>query len=206
MLSPGTLIGTQSHVKALTAATEVLNNGNPFSALNKVNLLAPGTPTIYGVNRVADQFLQVNNQGSYGVGSTGKPRYLRIIADGSATTWTSTDYPALINGHDDGAAITDAIRLANVLVVNGVIKHRVQSDAAPAASQWKIALSGGVYTLTAKSAANGAYAAGTVLEFYMATAADIVTQGPLVAGTLIEGTCYDFMLATTAAAMFADRL
>lgn len=206
MLSDGTLIGTQPHVKALAAATEVLNRGNPFSALNKVGFLSPAAATIYGVNRVADQLLQVNNQGNYGLGTTGKPRYLRIIADGVATAWTSTDYPALINGHDDGGAITDAIRLANVLVVNGVIKHRVQSDATPSANQWKIALSTGVYTLTAKNASNAAYAAGTVLEFYMATTADIVTQGPTVASVMIEGTAYDFMLSSTAAAMFADRV
>lgn len=201
------MIGSNPHLLTLTAATEVLaGKQNPFTALNKVFLQAPATPTIYGINRVPESLLQVNNQGSYGLGSTGKPRYLRIVADGSATTWTSTDYPALINGHDDGGAITNAIRLANVLVVNGLIKHRVQSDATPGASEWKIALSGGVYTLTAKSAANGAYAAGTILEFYMGTVADIVTQGPLVANVQIEGTCYDFMLATTVAVMTADRV
>lgn len=206
MLNP-TMIGSNPHLLSLTAATEVLaGKQNPFTALNKVFLQAPGTPTIYGINRVADQFLQVNNQGNYGLGSTGKSRYLRIVADGVATTWDSNSYPALINGHDDLAALTNANKLANVLVVNGLIKARVQSDATPVASQWKIAQSAGVYTLTAKSAANGAYAAGTILEFYMGTVADIVTQGPLVANVQIEGTCYDFMLATTVAVMTADRI
>lgn len=206
MLSNGTLIGTNSHVKALAASTVVANRENPFSALNPVYFLSPGTPTIYGVNRQPDQLLQVNNQGNYGLGTTGKPRYLRIIADGSATTWDSNSYPALINAHDDAAALTNANRLATVLMVNGNPTTRVQSDATPAASQYKIQQSGGVYTLTAKSAANGAYAAGTVLEVYMSLTTDIVTQGPLVAGTQIEGKAYDFMVATAAAAMFADRV
>lgn len=201
-----TLYRTNPHVKALAASTVVANRENPFSARNPVNFLSPGTPTIYGVDRQAESLLQVNNQGNYGLGSTGKPRYLRIIADGVATTWDSNSYPALINAHDDAAALTNANRLATVLVVNGIPTTRVQSDATPTASQYKIAQSLGVYTLTAKSAANGAYAAGTVLEIYMAAVADIVTQGPLVAGTQIEGVCYDFMVATAAAAMFADRV
>lgn len=202
-----TLAGTNPHILSLTAATEVLaGKQNPFTALNKVFLQAPATPTIYGINRVPESLLQINNQGGYGLGSTSKPRYLRIVADGAATTWNSTDYPALINLHNDAGAITNAIRLATVLVVNGLIKHRVQSDATPGASEWKAAESGGVYTLTAKSAADGAYAAGTILEVYMGAVGDIVTQGPLVANVPIEGVCYDFMLATTVAIMSADRV
>lgn len=201
-----TLIGTNPHVVALAANTVVANRGNPFSALNPVGFLAPGTPTIYGINRVPESLLQINNQGGYGLGSTSKPRYARIVADGVATTWDSDDYPALINLHNDAAALTAANRLATVLVVNGTPTTRVQSDAVPIASQWKAEEAGGVYTLTAKSAANGAYAAGTILEVFMGTVADIVTQGPLVAGVLIEGKSYDFIFASTAAAMLADRV
>lgn len=202
-----TLVGTNPHAVALpvSGAAFLANRGNPFSALNPVYFLAPGTPTIYGLNRPTESFLQVNNQGSYGVGTTGKPRYVRIIADGVLTAWSSNNIPALINLHNDGGALTDATRMINVLVVNGVPTARKSSVTALTGSDWRTVV-GADSQLQAQKSGGGAYAAGTILDFYMATAGDIVTQGPLVAGTPFEGRAYDFMFASTATMMYADRV
>lgn len=201
------LAGSQPHLKNLATSVVVANNAAPFTGLNKVYLLSAGAALIYGVNRQSESQILTNNQGNVGVNASGQAKYVRLFGDASRTTWTSTDFPALNNAHDDGAALTNANRLRTVLVVDGVPATRVQSDATPGASQYKIALSGGVYTLTSKSAANGAHAAGVKLEVYMYDSGDIVTQGALTAGVMIEGTCYDFMVASVAAcAMTADRV
>jgi hypothetical protein len=201
------LAGSSPHLKNMATSVVQLNNAAPFTGLNKVYFLSAGAGVIYGVNRQTESQIQTNNAGNVGVNSSGQAKYVRLFGDASRTTWTSTDFPALNNAHDDGAALTNANRLCTVLVVDGVAQTRVQSDATPGASEYKIALSGGVYTLTSKSAANGAHAAGVKLEVYMCTTADIVTQGALTAGVMIEGTCYDFMVAHTAAvAMTADRV
>jgi hypothetical protein len=198
------LIGSQPHNVLLAANVEAVMKGNPFSALNKVLGLAPATPTIYGVNRATDIGLQVNNQGSYGL-TSGQPKYQRIIADGVLTAWTTTDYPALANLHDDGAALTAANKLRTVVVVNGNIFPRKQSTVALTGGDWR-AVAGAPNSLQVQKAGTGALGAGTVIEVYMFEAADIITQGPLVAGTIAEVIAYDFMNASSACALFADRV
>lgn len=209
MLGPNyaSLIGTNPHMVALpiSGAAPLANRGNPFSSFNPVFLMSPVAATIYGVNKAPESVLQFNNQGSYGLGTTGKPRYLRIVADGVLAAWSSNNYPALINLHNDGGALTDATRMINVLVVNGVPTPRKSSVTALTGADWRTVV-GADSQLQAQKSGGGAYAAGTILEFFMMTAADIVTQGPTVANTPQEGKSYDFMFASLATAMWADRI
>lgn len=196
------LIGSRPNVIALPASTTVILGDSPFSAFTKVKALAAATPTIYGVNRQTDIERGINYATDVGVANSLR-KYQRLIGDGSTTAWTSTNYPNLANAHDDAAALTNANRLRLVLVANGVSLTRVQSDATPGASEFKVAESGGVYTLTAKNASNAAFGTGTVLELFMAEEDDVITVDTLAASVVKEITCYDFMVATTAAALFA---
>jgi hypothetical protein len=195
------LYGSRPTVLALPATTDVLANASPFSALNKVKILSPAAATLYGVNRATDIARAITVPTETGVLNS-RYKYLRIIADGVATSWAAANYPELNNGHNDAGALTAANRLRTCVVANGVILQRKQSDVALTGGDFRLVASG--TTLEAQKAGGGAFGAGTVLEVFMHEASEIVTQGPTVGGVMQEVTCYDFMHATTAAALFAE--
>lgn len=217
------LAGSNPHLKSLADGVVNANRQSPFTGLNKCQLLSAGAPTIYGVNRQTDLFIQTGNNGNVGLGSNGKPMYLRLFGDGSTTEWSSERYLELENAvftwvpldesdpenpvpaHE---TLTDATTLCVVLVVNGVVKVRVAGENAPGASQWSLSKDEDDYTiLTAVNGSSAAYARGTILEVFMVPLASIVAQGPLTAGVMAAGTCYDFMVSSGAAtAMFEDRV
>ena len=88
--------------------------------------------------------------------------------------------------------------------IRGIL-NRVQSNAVPGAGQFKISLALGVYTLTAKNAANAAFGVGTKIEVFMAEASEVVAAPALTAGLMKEVTAYDFMVSDIGAtALFAE--
>lgn len=195
------LYGSRPTVLALPATTDVLLAYSPFTGLAKARVLSPAASTIYGVNRATDIARAITAPTDVGVLNS-QPKYARIIADGSATSWAAAAVPALINGHDDAGTLTAALRLRTVVVANGVILQRKSSVTALTGGDFRLTATG--TTLEAQKVGGGAFGAGTVIEVFMHEASEIVTQGATVAGVMQEITCYDFMHATTAAALFAD--
>lgn len=198
------LYGSHPTVMALALAAETILGNSPFSALAKVMALSPAASVLYGVNRQTDIQREILAATDVGVVNS-RRKYLELRGDGVTTTFTSTQYPELLNAHDDAGILTNAAKLRTVVVANGVILTRVSSIAIPGAGQFRVTQALGVYSIEAKNASNVAFGVGTKIEVFMAEASEIVAAPALVAGLMAERTAFDFMVSDIGAtALFAE--
>jgi hypothetical protein len=209
------LYGTNPQVIAVgafdtTAPTRF--NFNPFHPDSPCKAVSVAGGTLYLGQEAPKPQSKLNPTGLSSAYRDDQPRRVRFIADGTKKTWSwdsgagTGDSPALINLHDDGAALSAANYLGLVVLVNGVPLLRRQSDVAMAAlAGTKAAVAGGVYTLTVHAAAGAAYGAGSVIDVLMDPDLDWITSVSLTAGVIKEVALqrYAIMATTESAAVFA---
>jgi len=166
-------------ITAIAADTETLLNESPFLPQNPTHWNCVAGGHVYGVLLPGRNARNGN--------------YQRWNGTGAKTVWTETELVNLANAHQDGGAITDATRLAVVVLEDGVPLHRVQSDAVPAAGQFKVWDDAG----TAKITFGDTHAATVKLEMFL-TDTDDISDLTLVANTPKEGTAPQVVYATEA--------
>ena len=198
-----TLYGSTSCVQLLAAATEFSIRYAPFTNGDHVMGNAVAGATLYAMPRMAMTVPKTGNPDGIGL-RNGVGRYVRIIADGVKTTWTSAEIAELANLHDDAGTLAVADKLLTVVTVNGRIQPRKQSDATLAGGDFLISEAAGVLTLEAEKVGTGAYGAGTVLDVFMDPDGDFLTTQTLTANTPKDVICGDFMLATAATTLASE--
>jgi hypothetical protein len=200
-----TLLRTNSHSLLVGVNVSVGQFGNPFSGLNPINLQATAAATLYGTLRPFADPPQINNQLAAGFyPGTTLAAHLRVIADGVKTEWDAATYLELANLHNDAGALVTADRLRICVNVNGRTIQRIQSDVALTAATFR-ALLNVTMRFQIVGAGAAAYGNGTVIDIFMFSAAQIVSQ--VVGAVPTEGRSYDFLTAATLpVTLSADRV
>lgn len=118
-----------SQITNIAAATATLLNASPYLVGNPVHFESVAGGTLKGLNLAGRDA----RGGSY----------QRWNGDGSTTTWTPTAVVNLANAKGDGGSLDEDNILQVVILVNGSPLKRVQSDATPAAGEFKTASADG---------------------------------------------------------------
>lgn len=157
-----------AQIFTMAQATETYKTESPFQPGQPVQAQSVGAAELYAVNSPGTNPLRQGQGIDNAVSDTQKE--LRITLDGTSTTYTAANYPALLNASI--ATLTEANRLEVVAVLRGVgqrflgILNRVDVAASPSAGEFKIDSSN---NLVLGDAGN----AGTSVELWMLDASDI---------------------------------
>ena len=160
----------------LTTVVSFLSN-TPLIGGNENEMVAPGTPSVYGANRAGDD---------------DETKFAQFEGDGAAVDF---DMPAALDDIPVAVAITDALRLECVVMIvgNSNLKtpiQRLNDAAAPAAGQWSRTDADTIKLGTAP-------AAGQLGEVWIAETVTLLTGGALVAGREYNTPVFDFMTASS---------
>ena len=160
----------------VTTVVEYLTN-TPLIGGNENEMVAPGTPTVYGTNRAGDD---------------DETKFAQFEGDGVAVDFTM---PAGLDDIPVAAAINDALRLECVVMIvgNSNVKtpiQRLNDAAAPAAGQWSRTSATVIKLGTAPND-------GQLGEVWIAETVVTLTGGALVAGREYNTEVYDFMTASS---------
>ncbi len=162
----------------LNLATTVVSflANTPLIGGNENEMVAPAAATVYGTNRAGDD---------------DATKYARLEGDGASTAF---DMPPGLDDIPVAVAITDALRLECVVLVEGNshIKtpiERLNDAAAPAAGEWS-------RTDADTIELGDTLSDGQTFEVWIAESVVVVTGGALTAGREYNTEVYDFMTAS----------
>jgi len=175
---------------------ETIKEESPFQSGQPVQAQSVGASVITTVNSPGTNPLRQGQGIDNAVSTTQKE--LRISLDGTSTTYTAANYPALLNA--SVATLTAANRLEVVAILRGVgqrflgILNRVDVAASPSAGEFKIDSNNDLVLGEAQNE-------GTSVELWMLDASDIEST-TLVANVPQEIDTRDVMACSVADATF----